>query len=1006
MTTRPVAWILGVALVAAAGSGCSEGGSPSPSSPDEAGNFSEAGESSAGGAGAGEPGGASEGDEPQAVSRAAGFDRFAPSGALAAAGGAAGEGPQAIVAPYGVSTQCGDAIVGAEEECDDGAGGASDACASDCQTRDQPVGALGGGPPMTAERYLGAGRHPVSGLNDGFITVFVDAGGEEPAVAAKVFDIWGHPSQVVTVSGGASPISEANPVAAALPGGRYAIAWSDFDSDGSDLGVALRLVEQDGTLGVLRSGNSRTDFSQLNPDAVWTGSELVVAWEDYSDAANGPDLRFRTFDADLNATSADQALAGTPLPEAAVSLTRFNGSWAAAYREGAVSGAENIVVRSGGSTFRIGPLLGGPLDDRPALAELDSTHLLVVTSFGTDPLPGSGVHSVPRLAYAIVDTESTAALTLQPLDPMDELFTANALVSHSRPALARAEDAVYLTWRSEARPGDAAGDQIWVKRVTWNPMATPSKLGLGEPEFLVPRACEGSFGDQRAPALATVPLPPHGAVAFAWDDYGQTQGAGTGQPEVVVHYAPVHPRGAKFLKETWTATNGAPWPARWSFETQPVPSTVPTTIDVNLNAGRVAGLTGTTSGKARAWINDELALNVETKVRLRLSASNMYGGLIARRADEDSDSYFRAVVSTATEPLKLEAVIDGGAPTVIASLPTPYLFYAYIQGLDLFLKFRVVTNADSSVTLSAKVWLADLPEPYGWMLVGTVPGSGASTIRDRLGVRSGRFGLFAEQKVTSRTATFDDFQAMFYPGAEAGTLDSDQRLPPFPRNQSADACCDSNDECAAGMQCSASMSEHLHLGSNQTTCVPTHCTNNQLDTGLGETGVDCGGPDCGACSCTRAARTCSLACPCGIGQGDCGSSDVCLSGLVCRQVGWRYGLPTNEDDVCAPFHCFNRVQDSDKGELGPDWGGECGLRCDPTNVQGSQAHCTVSCPCGTGGGDCDADDECEPGMLCSNKGPNFGTTVNVCIKPHCLDKTTNFGETGVDCGGADCGACL
>src|SRR4029079_15729117 len=32
----------------------------------------------------------------------------------------------------------------------------------------------------------------------------------------------------------------------------YAVAWSDFDGDGSDLGVALRQVNADGSLGPLR----------------------------------------------------------------------------------------------------------------------------------------------------------------------------------------------------------------------------------------------------------------------------------------------------------------------------------------------------------------------------------------------------------------------------------------------------------------------------------------------------------------------------------------------------------------------------------------------------------------------------------------------------------------------------------------------------------------------------------------------------------------------------------
>jgi hypothetical protein len=128
---------------------------------------------------------------------------------------------------------------------------------------------------------LGVGRHPVSGLDGGFIATYVDVRDEEPAVGATLFNIWGQPEHFVEVSQGASPIFDANPVAAALPGGSYAVAWGDFDGDGSDLGVALRRVAANGSLGSLSSANSGKEFSQLNPDVLWTGSELVVAWEDY-----------------------------------------------------------------------------------------------------------------------------------------------------------------------------------------------------------------------------------------------------------------------------------------------------------------------------------------------------------------------------------------------------------------------------------------------------------------------------------------------------------------------------------------------------------------------------------------------------------------------------------------------------------------------------------------------------------------------------------------------------
>ena len=133
-------------------------------------------------------------------------------------GGGVGAGPPR--APYGISSHCGDAIVDsgpvvgapAYEECDDGDGGA-DACTASCKTRDQLAWADG------VDRYQGMGRHPISGLDQGFISTFVELPNGEPQVGATLFDIWGRPIQHVAVSDGAFPIEEANQVAAALPGG-------------------------------------------------------------------------------------------------------------------------------------------------------------------------------------------------------------------------------------------------------------------------------------------------------------------------------------------------------------------------------------------------------------------------------------------------------------------------------------------------------------------------------------------------------------------------------------------------------------------------------------------------------------------------------------------------------------------------------------------------------------------------------------------------------------------
>jgi hypothetical protein len=123
---------------------------------------------------------------------------------------------------------------------------------------------------------------------------------------------------------------------------------------------------------------------------------------------------------------------------------------------------------------------------------------------------------------------------------------------------------------------------------------------------------------------------------------------------------------------------------------------------------------------------------------------------------------------------------------------------------------------------------------------------------------------------------------------------------------------------------------------------------------------------------------------------------------VCgAERGYKYGW-VQGTDVCTPFHCFDRVQDGD--EVGIDWGGSCGsVQCGST-TNGGYAHCSVSCPCAKGHGDCDYADECQTGLVCGGKGVQFGlVSGNTCVPVHCTNKVKDADETAVDCGGDDCG---
>jgi hypothetical protein len=804
-----------------------------------------------------------------------------------------------------------------------------------------------------------------------------------------------------------------------------------MDGDGSDLGIALRKVKADGTLEGLRVATQGREFSQQDPDLLWTGSELVAAWVDYSNAASAPDLRYRVFDGSLSAKTQDVALADSALPEAGVALARFGSGWAAAYREGLEDGSENVVVKVGNDSFRVGPVQGGPIDDRPSLVELDATHLLVVFTAGTDPA-ATGVSNVPRLRYAVIDTASTVAPALASLDPLDDIYSSDDKSSQSRPSAGKGGDGgVYVAWHSKARAGDLAGDQAWIKRITWDPQRE-TKLAVNDIETLIPRTSEGSVGDQRSPALAPVALPPSGAVAIAWDDYAQSQGVG--QPDVALHYAPLHSRpadGALKLVERWSGTTGAAWPAQW---THVITTYTTNPVTIASNQGQVAWPTG--GGTAISYVNSHTALDVDMVTKLRFNLNSNRAGFVARLIESvppgNPDYIAARIAANTNDTWKFFARINGAdvpifdGPSYTTASPVP----TWMQGVGFKVRFRIQTNtSDSSVFIGLKLWLQDLPEPTGWTMEKTITATTHAQVITRFGTTPGRFGLFANPASTNRIVTFDDFEATFFEGSLHGDLAQPATFAPLSRASALYRPCTPDQPCAVGEvgctqhadcannNCQPAQSVAGGLGSNLMACTANHCSDRLLNGD--EQRADCGGADCPACTCawsTPPAGTayCSTTCLCGVGEGSCANDGQCLPGLVCKPSALKYDLSGPTYNVCQPFHCLNRVQDTAftepgrAAETGPDCGGECGsCACNPTN--GGALHCRVNCPCPRGHGGCAFDDECATGTICGGtiqaSRYNLPAGTRVCVVPHCNDNLKNFDEVAKDCGGMDCGTC-
>jgi hypothetical protein len=463
------------------------------------------------------------------------------------------------VAPSGPPV-CGDGWRDpASEDCDDGLGASATAgrsCSSTCQIQDElavapaaidPDASTDGAPPLLGSRTLGNGRHPVATSDTTFAVAYLEPNAQPLGMALATFSSAGVATGTVNRFGAHSTlVDRSDPVLAGLPCDRYAAAWTDFGGDGDGLGIAIALVDPAVTPTTApRHANVTTAYAQSDADIVWTGSQIVVAWTDASNGSTGPDVRYRTFDGNFNATSGEQTLAATPDVEGDVTLATFEGSWAAAWRDdsvGAASGFEQIRVHTGSTDWTVGPAFVPPsTPGKIALSELDATHLLVVYPVGIDPGDTGVPNAASKLQAAVVNLAQPGLVTGIDI-PVNTAVEGSAAagLSHALPSVARAGSTVYLAWWTEAALGDPNGEQLWLQPVGWNGVA----VNWDATEVPLPHGQAHQVGDQRLPALAANALPPGAAIVSAWDDLGKTFGSAEDNGDVVLAVAPTPARGS------------------------------------------------------------------------------------------------------------------------------------------------------------------------------------------------------------------------------------------------------------------------------------------------------------------------------------------------------------------------------------------------------------------------------------------------------------------------------
>jgi hypothetical protein len=288
----------------------------------------------------------------------------------------------------------------------------------------------------------------------------------------------------------------------------------------------------------VRFANAGTLFSQYDPDILWTGTEVVVAWTDDADLATGPDVKYRRFDEDLNPIDAtDQVLGGTIGNEGKVSLIKYKTEWAAAWRVGVgEAGLEQIAVKAGVNTWLTQPALPGPAEDHPTPLELDGNHLFVLYVVNGDN-DLSGVANFPKGAFALLDTAAPGDVVayVSPDNP------GGFNIPTDQHAVARVPNGmdpprIYHSFRIPS--AGEKRDELYYQDVAWTP---PDAVEGGEwlPFVLPQSGPEGEPGDQRHVGLAATPLAPEGAVVAAYETYLAADRETQGEPDVMVQLMPV-----------------------------------------------------------------------------------------------------------------------------------------------------------------------------------------------------------------------------------------------------------------------------------------------------------------------------------------------------------------------------------------------------------------------------------------------------------------------------------
>lgn len=434
-----------------------------------------------------------------------------------------------------ISALCGDGIRDpVTEECDDATGSTpADSCNSECRVQDVLVHTptVDAGPLFA--RRLGNGRHPVAGGASGFAVATLRTQPDPNMISVRFFDPKGVPGTTLELPDN-SLVDFSDPTLAALPGGKYAVAYTDLNQDGAQQGVAFRILDPaTSTIGPIHRANTTTLLNQRAADMIWTGSELVIAWEDQSAIlTQSTDTVLRRFSESGTPLGGEEPLGATTSGEGVPVVAEVNGTYAAIWLVSSGAGQlPNLIVRYGSVSWTVPFLFGNLVDEKPALLSLDGTHLLILFIDGTTS-PNQHVRG------AILDTTQPGTVSSFPLESLVEPYASDSTLWQRNVTAARVGDRVFVSWSSKST-GSSEGEELWLKELSWSSSAGTFTLDLSFEEIPLPRQAAHREGRQERPSLVLVPQPFENLLATAWVDFNVTFGPGEAQPDVSAELIPL-----------------------------------------------------------------------------------------------------------------------------------------------------------------------------------------------------------------------------------------------------------------------------------------------------------------------------------------------------------------------------------------------------------------------------------------------------------------------------------